>query len=106
MKTVVPTLACLLPVLVLRHPARINAHDWYPEECCNDMDCAPVESVQKVVPPGGGAPYLIVTSKKGKVTIRPNFPVRDSKDSRMHVCLGHYEREDSEPICFFVPPGM
>ena len=82
-----------------------TAHDWYPRECCHDKDCAPVESMTKIAPAGGGATQLIVTSKHGKATLRRDFPVRESKDSRMHVCLGLYDTGDKEVICLFVPPG-
>ena len=87
-------------------PSSIAAHEWYPKECCNDHDCVPVESVERVVPSGGGEPYLVVKSTRGNAVIRSNFPVRQSKDGRMHICIGHYDRDESEPICFFAPPGM
>jgi hypothetical protein len=68
------------------------------------MDCAPVESMSQLVPSDGGAPRLVVTSKHGKVVIRPNFPVRESKDGRMHVCMGRYDSGDMEVVCLFMPP--
>ena len=84
----------------------VTAHEWYPKECCNDHDCVPVQSVERVVPAGGGDPYLVVKSARGYAVIRSNFPVRQSKDGRMHICIGHYDRDEFEPICFFAPPGM
>jgi hypothetical protein len=83
-----------------------SAHDWYHHECCHDKDCAPVESMTRITPAGGGTPYMIVTSKHGKAILRRDFPTRESKDSRMHVCLGQYDTGEKEVICIFIPPGM
>jgi hypothetical protein len=80
-------------------PAR--AHDWYPKECCSNDDCAPVESVSQLVPAGGGLPLLVVTSRFGRAIIPHDFPIRKSKDARMHICISHVDL-----ICFFVPPSM
>ena len=32
------------------------SHDWYPHDCCNDKDCAPVESLRWVFPRAGADP--------------------------------------------------
>ena len=81
-----------------RGPAK--AHGWYPKECCSNRDCAPVESVAQFVSVGGGLPQLVVTSKFGTTIIPHDFPVRDSKDARMHICMS-----DVDLICFFMPPS-
>jgi hypothetical protein len=83
-----------------------SAHSWYPKECCNDMDCAPVESMTRLVPAGGGLPQLVVTSKHGKAFLPRDHPVRQSQDGRMHVCMRHDPFGEMEVICFFVPPSM
>ena len=82
-----------------------KGHDWYPLECCNHMDCAPVESIIRLVPAGGGAPQLIVSSKHGKAILPQDFPTRESKDSRMHVCMRRHDSGDMGVICLFMPPG-
>jgi hypothetical protein len=82
-----------------------NGHDWYPKECCHDMDCAPVESIVRYVPASGGAPQFIVTSKHGKAIVPRDLPVRESKDSRMHVCMGR-DTFHMYVICLFMPPGV
>jgi hypothetical protein len=85
-------------------PAR--AHDWYPRECCHDTNCAPVESILRRVPTGGGAPQLIVVSKHGRAIVPQDFPMRESKDSRMHVCMKRYDAlGEMEVNCLFIPPG-
>ena len=82
----------------------LAAHSWYPKECCNDMDCAPVETVDRLLPTGGGLPQLVVTSKHGKAIVPQGFPVRESKDGRMHVCMRYDEFGNMDVICLFVPP--
>jgi hypothetical protein len=82
------------------------AHSWYPKDCCHDRDCAPVESMVQFVPTGGSAPQLLVTSKHGRVLIPRDFPVRESRDSRMHVCMRHNEFGKLEVMCLFMPPMM
>src|SRR6516162_5063499 len=32
-----------------------SAHEWYPEECCGDMDYALVKSILRLAATGGGA---------------------------------------------------
>ena len=87
--------------------APAHAHSWYPKECCHDKDCAPVDNVAQVVPADGRAPQLIVTSKHGKAVIPINFPVRESKDGRMHVCMRHTPYYGTvDVICLFMPPTM
>ena len=86
-------------ILVFRAPAL--AHDWYPKECCHDVDCAPVDRVIQYSPVGGGLPQLVVTSKYGTVIVPPDFPRRASPDGRMHICIaGVYVR------CLFMPPPL
>jgi hypothetical protein len=85
------------------------AHSWYPEECCNDNDCAPVESIARFFPAGGGPAQWIVTSKHGTALVPEGFPVRASKDGRMHVCLRHSASDpfgDMGVVCLFVPDSM
>ena len=96
-----------LPSLVgMAALAPANGHDWYPQDCCNGMDCAPVESVVRLVPAGGGKSQIVVASKHGKVSVPLDFPVRESKDSRMHVCMRRHDSGDMDLICLFVPPGV
>ena len=86
--------------------APAKAHGWYPKECCDDRDCAPVESVAQFLPVGGGLPQLIVTSKHGTVIVPQGFPVRQSKDGRMHVCIRQNEFGTWDVMCLFMPPHM
>jgi hypothetical protein len=98
--------AALLALSVLTVPLSFScgpakAHGWYPKECCSNDDCAPVDSVAQFVPVSGGLPQLLVTSRFGRAIIPHDFPVRESKDARMHICMSHVDL-----ICFFMPPGM
>lgn len=51
-------------VLLLPWPTPATAHGWYPRECCNDLDCAPVDttspSASLNAPVHPGAPTLVV----------------------------------------------
>ncbi len=82
------------------------AHSWYPHECCNDGDCAPVESATWVVPAGGGRPQLRVSTKLGTATVPDNLPRRPSHDGRMHACIIYDEFGEKSVLCLFVPPSM
>ena len=81
------------------------AHSWYPSECCQQIDCAPVDSVTRLVPKGGGPAELLVTSKHGTVIIPAGFPVRESRDGRIHICMGYGPFGSRELLCLFMPPS-
>ena len=83
-----------------------SAHDWYPMECCHHQDCAPIESVARIFPTGGGTPQLLVTTKRGTTLVPQDFPVRESKDSQMHICVRGNEYGSDDVMCLFMPPGM
>jgi hypothetical protein len=85
-------------------PAR--AHDWYPKECCNARDCAPVEATAWSIPLAGGLAQLVVTSKHGTATVPHDFPAQESKDSRMHVCIRQNEFGSWDVMCLFMPPRI
>src|ERR1700745_3772612 len=83
---------CLAPAM---------AHDWYPMECCNNKDCSPVDNVTQFIPATGGMAQLVVTSKHGTATVPAGFPVRESKDGRMHVCMRQNEFGSWDVMCLF-----
>src|SRR5437660_12367553 len=74
-------------------------HDWYPRECCHNIDCAPVERVEHL--PDGS---LRVTSRVGTTVVPTSFPRRPSPDDQMHICMVRYSHlDDMRPVCLFVP---
>ncbi|KAB2917091.1 MAG: hypothetical protein F9K29_10570 [Hyphomicrobiaceae bacterium] len=113
----------LAALLVAATPAA--AHDWYPIECCHGMDCAPVEKVEMLQPPGitgllGSPAYasvpearlrhdvpgsMMVTTKLGSVVVPADFPRRESKDNRMHACMRPADGGGMRLICIFMPPS-
>jgi hypothetical protein len=101
----------LLTLLLAATPAA--AHDWYPLECCHDMDCAPVEHAEVIPTPatadpkgaGSGPSAMIVTTKHGTVLVPANFPRRESKDHRMHACMMPSAGGQMQLICIFMPPS-
>ena len=83
-------------------PLNAPAHDWYPPECCHELDCAPVERVETMA---DGA--LRLTSKVGTTDVPASFPRRASPDQRMHVCMTRFSHYDVMlPVCLFVPPPI
>jgi hypothetical protein len=99
--------ACtVLLVGVAFFPLQSKSHDWYPMECCHGIDCAPVEytgHTQAVT--SGGIPQLIVTTKHGSAVVPQNFPIRESKDHRMHACMRREASGHMRIICIFLPPS-
>jgi hypothetical protein len=98
----VSALAVALPI----GPAPLRAHDWYSLECCHARDCAPVDNMNWSVPTSEGIRKLIVTSKHGTASVPENFPIRESKDGRMHVCMRPSLYGGMGVICLFMAPGM
>jgi hypothetical protein len=101
----------LLTFLLAATPAA--AHDWYPLECCHEMDCAPVDRTEIVPTPtsdpretAAGQPAMVVTTKHGSVLVPGNFPRRESKDHRMHACMMPGVGGQMQLICIFMPPSM
>ena len=74
----------IIATVALSAPAR--AHSWYPKECCNDTDCAPVDSIARFVPTSGGTPQLLITSRHGTAIVPEGYPVREL-EGRADACL-------------------
>ena len=123
--TLVFGLAMFLSVVVMpiAFLNKAHAHDWYPMECCHQMDCAPADKIEYVnvaaTPMGpflpGTSAYatptlsMVVTTKLGTVIVPPNFPRRESKDSRVHACMQPKlaaQGGGMRLICIFLPPAM
>ena len=100
-----PLTAVLISAIVT-WPTSAKPHSWYPKECCHHDDCAPVESVLTLAPPDGSGPQLLVRSKHGTVLVPRDFPVRQSKDSRMHICVRDDPYGSKDVMCLFMPPSM
>jgi hypothetical protein len=103
--------SAVIVVAVLTSPAPCwlapaKAHDWYPKECCNQIDCAPIETMSWFAATAEGVGQVIVTSRHGKAIMRQDFPVRESKDGRMHVCMRRHDSGDMDVVCLFMPPTM
>src|SRR5215813_258087 len=86
--------------LILMVPAAA-AHEWYPRECCHNLDCAPVERAE-LLPDGS----LRLTSRVGTTVVPASFPRQESPDNQMHVCMARFSHlDDMRPVCLFVPPA-
>ena len=85
--------------VTLAGAATAAAHDWYPIECCHQMDCAPADRVEFFADVG-----MVVTSRHGTVVVPANHQPRLSKDHRMHVCMRPAGGGKMRLICLFMPP--
>lgn len=86
MKSVLATICILLSLC-----NSVNAHSWYPAECCHDQDCRPVPCDELIEQKDGSIKYSTHVFPKGKI--------RPSQDSMCHVCLSKtYEY----PYCVFI----
>ena len=95
-----------LPVLVgMAALAPAKAHDWYPNDCCHDKDCAPVESMVRLCRRVEASRRSWSRRSTARRAFRRDFSLRESKDSRMHVCMGRHDTGDMDVICLFMPPG-
>ena len=83
-----------------------EAHNWYPEECCHAMDCAPVESwAFSQIAQTGSLPQITVTTKHGTAIVPQDMPRRESKDNQMHACIRAGALGVKRIVCIFLPPG-
>jgi hypothetical protein len=80
-----------------------GARSWYPDTCVAVDLCAPVDNVSWQTPADGGTPQLFISSPHGKAFVSKNFPVKRSKDGRVHVCLRYDPFGDLEVTCLLVP---
>lgn len=98
----------LMDALLIISILAVQAHDWYPMECCSGMDCAPARVESMPMPLEAGMslvpklPSLLkVTTMHGSVLVPANFSRRPSPDSQWHACI-----RGERLICLFEPPGM
>jgi hypothetical protein len=104
-----------LLALLLAAATPAIAHDWYPLECCHALDCAAVDKVEIIqssalagvlgTPAHASSGAMSVTTKHGTVLVPANFPRRESKDHRMHVCMRPGAEGNMRLICIFMPPS-
>lgn len=73
-------------------------HSWYPRSCCNDLDCAPVDRIERLA--GGG---MRLTVGHFTVDVPAGFPAMPSMDGRAHVCTYRDLAGRYLPRCLFLP---
>ena len=81
-----------------------NAQNWYPNACCPDYACAPVDKFRWIGTETNPQALLWLKSKFGQALIRGDFPHQHSKDGRMHVCMMYDSFGDQKVTCLFLPP--
>ena len=83
--------------------ASVQAHDWYPIECCARGDCMAAKGIE-----GDGYGGMTATVEDLRVAIPEGLTPRPSQDSRIHVCFRTFANEIDgniiiRPICLFLP---
>ncbi len=79
----------------------------YPRECCpRTWTCAPVEGSGQLAVSPGKLPRAVLMSGYGSVPIPGNVRLRESKDNRMHACIGYNDFGDREVKCLLLPTIM
>jgi len=92
--------------MALAKPA--GAHDWYDRDCCHNLDCAPVDKAESS---GYATAFsfwpngMTVTTRVGTVFVPEDFPRRQSKDGRIHVCMRPGATGAMQLICVYMPPN-
>ena len=80
-------------------------HSWYPEECCEEDHCIPVELVQELKDHS-----TLIKTKEGHIlTVSPQIKRLQSHDEDFHLCYNRKGFEISHELvvyCFFVPGSV
>src|SRR5262245_57555819 len=82
----------------------VEAHSWYPKECCSNQDCMPADDISS-----DEAGNRIVTVGHYRIPIPDRMLARSSPDNRIHICFrpGSRELHGDSPIpqvfCVFLP---
>ena len=86
-------------VAILATTIPAKAHDWYPQECCSNKDCAPAYSIKHIDHRNIQATTKFGTAIFGKHQIRP------SKDCQYHACMRQHwtDKTTRYGVCLFVP---
>src|SRR5262245_44374093 len=64
--------------------ATAAAHSWYPRSCCDDGDCFPADTVQRL-----SDNTLVLSRGSIVILVTRSFPVQGSPDGRAHFCVYH-----------------
>ena len=82
---------------------RADVNSWYPHECIAIDYCAPVQNIAWIAPVEGAAPQLVISSGNYKAVVQRTFPVSDSKDGNVHVCMRYDPFGNLEVTCLLIP---
>lgn len=72
------------------------AHSWYPQECCQGIECQPLPKDRVREVPGG---WMILDNDE----FIPFSQARPSPDGQFHRCVKDFWVPNSPTRCFFAP---
>ncbi|HEX2257541.1 MAG TPA: hypothetical protein VHG92_12750, partial [Afifellaceae bacterium] len=75
-----------------------HAHDWYPNACCQDVDCAPLADNAIFFSAAGW--HVLET---GEIIPLDDNRVRLSPDRNFHRCRLEFWERRSGTRCLFIP---
>ena len=84
-------------LLILGLPLAAAAHSWYPEMCCHENDCFPIDRSERRADGSFWVEAHGVT-----ILVPANFPTQPSLDNEDHICF--YFNMDLQlylPKCLF-----
>lgn len=91
----------LLALAASLYATAASAHSWYPQECCNEIDCRRVDRIE---PQPDGT--IIMHAGPLSVPVPKSFPRRPSQDGDAHICVFVNLSGRLQPRCVFLPLNM
>ena len=89
----------LLAVSFLLQGGPVDAHEWYPFDCCAEHHCHPIACETLLDRPSGAVMY------KPTKTIFFRQKVLPSRDEGCHICTSEPDGS-GVPYCVFVQPRV
>ena len=79
-------------------PSVLQAHSWYPAQCCTGQDCKKVDQLDYL--PDGS---ILMHFGGQQVVVPRGFSMQPSQDLEAHVCVFRGSNGRWMPRCVFLP---
>ena len=95
-------LLLLAIIVAIGAGSAVDAHSWYPKECCSDHDCMLADAIDT----NAHGDRIVVVGHQ--IFVPRDLSARSSPDGRIHICLRLVAAPEGDisttPICSFMPP--